>query len=695
MGAGTVGIDKPRRAGRTARSTPVTPAAQRSALVALYGATDGPNWIRNANWNTAAPVRDWYGVATDTSGNITHLYLHRNRLAGGIPAEIGDLANLTRLDLVGNQLTGCVTASLSTGPRVTLDAGVSFCEPARVSVTDASVSDSDSEAVFTVWVQPGTDTASAPVSVRWATVSGTAAPGSDYTGSSGTLRIPAGARQATITVPVTDDSTPETTETFTIGLSQPSVQAESVSFGRLTARWLVLHVPTIVLLLAGWLEYPTGDRRLMLYGAAYFGVVVLPVLVSRSRRGVHDWVAGTVAVGAGDWDLFGADSVVLRHASEDGGGADAAGESAQVEGEESPAEDTVAVLVAGRATAVEGCGERFVSPDEVLSFAASGFASSDSVSFTARWASLGGGASQELSVPSATTDAEGVLSFSWTVPAAPDAATEAAPRAYAIQASGENPEGGAHTAMMIDPLVAYPSTVPCASADTASTSPGTAVQIAVLANDVAPAGGSLDAPSVEVRPAFGGTLGANSTTGAVTFAPDPGYWGTVETSYAVYDGWGVGVEADLTVTVDAGCTIVGTPAVVEITGTEGDDVICVPDRDDWGAFYVIDGRGGDDVILAGAGVEWIYGGTGEDTVTGGGGDDLIWGGPGADTLDGHAGNDILEGRGHDDELHGGPGEDTLRGGAGDDRLWGGIDADTLDGGNGTDHTDGGPDCDDS
>ncbi|MYA15359.1 MAG: hypothetical protein F4Z28_00600, partial [Gammaproteobacteria bacterium] len=40
----------------------------RSALVALYEATDGPNWIDNTNWLTDAPLEDWYGVRMDGSG---------------------------------------------------------------------------------------------------------------------------------------------------------------------------------------------------------------------------------------------------------------------------------------------------------------------------------------------------------------------------------------------------------------------------------------------------------------------------------------------------------------------------------------------------------------------------------------------------------------------------------------------------
>ena len=119
----------------------------RVALVALYNATDGPNWVNNENWLTDAPLRDWYGVATDASGrvvrvdlagrwdseaqewipyglsgpippelgslaNLQDLYLNANELTGTIPAELGSLANLTRLDLFENQLSGPIPPEL-------------------------------------------------------------------------------------------------------------------------------------------------------------------------------------------------------------------------------------------------------------------------------------------------------------------------------------------------------------------------------------------------------------------------------------------------------------------------------------------------------------------------------------------------------------------------------------------------------
>ena len=120
----------------------------RAALVALYNATDGPNWVNNTNWLTDAPLGEWYGVDTDAAGRVVRLglsgrwdretretvrhglkgeippelgglaelqglHLHRNELTGGIPAEIGELANLQSLDLGSNQLTGEIPPEFS------------------------------------------------------------------------------------------------------------------------------------------------------------------------------------------------------------------------------------------------------------------------------------------------------------------------------------------------------------------------------------------------------------------------------------------------------------------------------------------------------------------------------------------------------------------------------------------------------
>ncbi len=302
---------------------------------------------------------------------------------------------------------------------------------------------------------------------------------------------------------------------------------------------------------------------------------------------------------------------------------------------------TTGVMWVYRAAELSGCAALFNSPAEPLILAASGFAAGATVSFTGQSASLGDATPSAPVLPDATADADGMIEVTWSVPTVPAATVDAAPRGYAVIASGANPAGGVHTARIVSPVVAYPGVPPCAVDDTASTPLGQSAQVAVLANDVTPSGGSLDPSSVEVRPAAGGSFSVDAVTGIVTFSPDVGFWGAVDATYAVYDGWGIGVEAALGVSVDAGCTVTGEAGVTTIEGTEGDDVICVPDRDDHRAFHVIDAKGGDDIVLGGAGVEWIYGGEGADTIYGNGGDDRIVAGAGIDTV------------------HGGPGMDTV------------------------------------
>ena len=90
----------------------VESAADRAALVAFYNATGGANWTNNTNWLTNAPVGQWYGVTTDSSGRVTGLDLADNQLTGPMPAELGSLANLTLLRLSQNELTGAVPTGL-------------------------------------------------------------------------------------------------------------------------------------------------------------------------------------------------------------------------------------------------------------------------------------------------------------------------------------------------------------------------------------------------------------------------------------------------------------------------------------------------------------------------------------------------------------------------------------------------------
>ena len=92
--------------------TPHSSPRERAALIALYRATDGPNWHDNSKWLSDAPVGDWYGVNVDGRGRVVELALDVNSLSGRIPPEIGNLTNLVSLNLSGNQLTGSMPRQL-------------------------------------------------------------------------------------------------------------------------------------------------------------------------------------------------------------------------------------------------------------------------------------------------------------------------------------------------------------------------------------------------------------------------------------------------------------------------------------------------------------------------------------------------------------------------------------------------------
>lgn len=146
------------------------------------------------------------------------------------------------------------------------------------------------------------------------------------------------------------------------------------------------------------------------------------------------------------------------------------------------------------------------------------------------------------------------------------------------------------------------------------------------------------------------------------------------------------------------------------------------------------GRGGDDVIKAGAGNDILFGDDGDDDLRGGAGNDIVEGGIGGDTMSGGAGDDyyyvddgadilvesagggideaavsvsytlgaevenaFLTGSGNLDltgnasanTLNGNSGNNRIDGGDGDDTLGGGLGDDTLIGGNGNDILKGG------
>lgn len=76
---------------------------ERQALIDLYNALDGPNWINNANWCTDMPLNTWFGVGADNDGHVVSLDIHNNRLSGTIPDSFSNLQHLKSIWMEENE----------------------------------------------------------------------------------------------------------------------------------------------------------------------------------------------------------------------------------------------------------------------------------------------------------------------------------------------------------------------------------------------------------------------------------------------------------------------------------------------------------------------------------------------------------------------------------------------------------------
>jgi len=85
------------------------PKAEGEALIALYHATDGPNWTDSTNWLTDPIVNNWFGV-TVAGGHVTGINLTLNGLDGEGLSALAPLTSLTTLRLYGNPISGNIGA---------------------------------------------------------------------------------------------------------------------------------------------------------------------------------------------------------------------------------------------------------------------------------------------------------------------------------------------------------------------------------------------------------------------------------------------------------------------------------------------------------------------------------------------------------------------------------------------------------
>ena len=82
------------------------------ALVAFYTAMSGPFWKNNSNWLSTRPLGEWYGIELNSNGRVEELALEGNGLRGELPAELGGLKQLIRLNLSNNDILGDIPPEL-------------------------------------------------------------------------------------------------------------------------------------------------------------------------------------------------------------------------------------------------------------------------------------------------------------------------------------------------------------------------------------------------------------------------------------------------------------------------------------------------------------------------------------------------------------------------------------------------------
>ena len=82
------------------------------ALVTLYNQSGGTGWNSFYQWNFDEPMSNWFGVTLNDEGCVIDLSLPAVGLTNQLPKEIGNLSNLKKLNLWGNQLSGTIPETI-------------------------------------------------------------------------------------------------------------------------------------------------------------------------------------------------------------------------------------------------------------------------------------------------------------------------------------------------------------------------------------------------------------------------------------------------------------------------------------------------------------------------------------------------------------------------------------------------------
>ena len=179
-----------------------------------FGAATGTGLSAVSEPEQAAIVTDSFRAMGQLPFVGGPMFIYSNRDAGTNPADIEDNFGLMRRDF---------SAKAARAAYVNAATACQTLQPATLAVSDATVVEGTSgTTVANLTIRRGGD-ASGTVSVRYATVEGTATPDNDYVAVGlTTVNFAAGETSKTVAVSVKGDTAAEANETFSVKLSSPT-----------------------------------------------------------------------------------------------------------------------------------------------------------------------------------------------------------------------------------------------------------------------------------------------------------------------------------------------------------------------------------------------------------------------------------------------------------------------------------------
>jgi thermitase len=187
-----------------------------------YGATTVDIAAPGASINSTLPGGG-YGAYSGTSMASPHVAGAVALLAAARPGATA--ADIRTAILSTARPTSSLAGRTVTGGRLDVAAAANLAPPVDIAISGGSVVEGNSgvtQLAFTVTLSAA---ATATVSVNFATANGTAAAGSDYAATSGTLAFLPGETTKQILVDVIGDTAYEANETFSVALSGASANA--------------------------------------------------------------------------------------------------------------------------------------------------------------------------------------------------------------------------------------------------------------------------------------------------------------------------------------------------------------------------------------------------------------------------------------------------------------------------------------